>query len=108
MPFARVYARIKRELPQGTILLVRLGDFYEAVGEDATIVAPILGVNPYMRGEHPMCGFPVHTINSQLAKLVRVGKSVALAVMMEPNGRSIGRYEVVRVITPGTAEKEGA
>ena len=104
----RQYLAIKREIPPGMILLFRLGDFFEAFGEDAIIASPILGATLTHRGDMPMCGVPYYAINSYLAKLIRCGKSVVLADMVEPIRNGVGRYEVVRTVTQGTAEKENA
>ena len=106
MPIMRSYLAIKREIPKGTILLFRLGDFYEMFGEDAKISSPICGLCLTRRGDTPMCGFPYYSVNTYLAKFIRCGKSVALAEMVEPTGNGVGRYEVVRIVTPGTAEEE--
>ena len=108
MPIMRSYLAIKREIPQGTILLLRLGDFYDMFGEDAEISSPICGLCLTRRGDTPMCGFPYYSVNTYLAKFIRCGKSVALAEMVEPTRNGGGRYEVVRIVTPGTAEKENA
>ena len=108
MPIMRQYLAIKREIPPGIILLFRLGDFYEMFGEDAEASAAICGLALTRRYDTPMCGFPVHSACSYLAKFIRCGKSVALAEMVEPIRNGVGRYEVVRIVTPGTAEKENA
>ena len=108
MPIMRSYLAIKREIPQGMILLFRLGDFYEMFGEDAVVSAPICELCITRRYDTPMCGFPFHSMCSYLAKFIRTGKSVALAEMVEPTRNGVGRYEVVRIVTPGTAEKENA
>ena len=86
---------IKLGLPRGTILLMKIGHFYEAFGEDAQTMAGILDKPSSYRNDVPMCGFPADTIDTMLAKMVRVGKSVALAERFED-----GRFEVVRVIIP--------
>ena len=106
MPIMRSYLAIKREIPRGTILLFRLGDFYEMFGEDAVVSAPILGIILTRRCDTPMCGFPAHSICSYLAKFIRCGKSVALAEMVESTRNGVGRYEVVRIVMPGKAESE--
>ena len=84
------------------LLLVRLGDFYEAFGEDATVASPILGVTLTMRGGRPMCGFPYYSVDTYLAKLIRAGKTVALCDYAEDPATAKGlvRREITRVITP--------
>ena len=101
-PFMRQYLAIRREAPLGSILLVRLGDFYEAFGEDATVASPILGVTLTMRGGRPMCGFPYYSVDTYLAKLIRAGKTVALCDYAEDPATAKGlvRREITRVITP--------
>ena len=72
-PMMRQYLAIKREIPQGAILMFRLGDFYEMFGEDAVIASPVLGATLTHRGNQPMCGVPYHALNAYLAKLIRAG-----------------------------------
>jgi DNA mismatch repair protein MutS len=57
-PMMRQYRRIKAELPEGVILLFRLGDFYEMFFEDARAAAPLLGVALTQRGGRPCAGSP--------------------------------------------------
>ena len=76
-PMMRQYRRIKAELPEGVILMFRLGDFYEMFFEDAQIAAPILGLVQTHRAGSPMCGIPYHAIDTYLAKLIRAGKRAA-------------------------------
>ena len=90
----RSYLALKRELPQGMVLMMKIGRFYETFGEDAVVSSPILGIVLTSRGNMPACGFDEEHIDCFLAKFVRAGKAVALA---ERVGDS-GRWEVVRVI----------
>lgn len=106
-PFMRQYLVLKREIPQGAILLVRLGDYYETFGEDAIVASPLMGTALTQRNGKLMTNFPYYHVCSYLAKLVRAGKTVALADVVEKNGRGkMARREIVRVITPGTAGEE--
>lgn len=73
------YRSLKIELPSGMILFMLLGDYYETFGEDAYVSSPILGSNLCIRGIYQMCGFHRLSVDTALAKLVRTGKSVALA-----------------------------
>jgi len=100
----RQYRRIKAELPEGVILLFRLGDFYEMFFEDARQAAPILGVALTQRGGTPMCGVPYHALDSYLAKLIRAGCKAAICDQVEnpAQAKGIVRREVTRVVTPGT------
>jgi DNA mismatch repair protein MutS len=104
----RQYRRIKAELPEGVILLFRLGDFYEMFFEDAREAAPVLGVALTQRAGVPMCGVPHHALDSYLAKLIRAGRKAAVCDQMEdPAGaKGIVRREVTRVVTPGTVTEE--
>ena len=103
-PMMRQYRRIKSELPEGVILLFRLGDFYEMFFDDARIAAPILGVALTQRGGTPMCGVPYHALDGYLSKLIRAGQKVAICDQVENPAQTKGivRREVTRVVTPGT------
>jgi DNA mismatch repair protein MutS len=107
-PMMRQYRRIKAELPEGVILLFRLGDFYEMFFDDAREASPILGVALTHRAGSPMCGVPYHAIDAYLAKLIRAGKKAAICDQMEDPAQAKGivRREVTRVITPGTVTED--
>jgi len=107
-PMMRQYRRIKGELPEGVVLLFRLGDFYEMFFEDARRAAPILGVALTQRGGTPMCGVPYHALDNYLAKLIRAGVKAAVCDQMEDPAAAKGivRREVTRVITPGTVTED--
>ncbi len=107
-PMMRQYRRIKAELPEGVILLFRLGDFYEMFFDDARAAAPILGVALTQRGGTPMCGVPYHAIDAYLAKLIRAGRKAAICDQMEEPAQAKGivRREVTRVVTPGTVTED--
>lgn len=105
-PLMCQYLALKRELPEGTILMFRLGDFYEAFGEDAVVASPIMGATLACRGKRPMCGVPFHAIDKYIAKLVKVGKSVALSEAVEAVGDGVPRREITRIVTPGTFNDE--
>jgi len=107
-PMMRQYRRIKAELPEGVILLFRLGDFYEMFFDDAREAAPVLGVALTQRAGTPMCGVPHHAIDAYLAKLIRAGKKAAICDQMEDPAQAKGivRREVTRVITPGTVTED--
>ena len=108
-PMMRQYLAIKREVPQGAIVMFRLGDFYEMFGEDAIVAAPILGATLTHRGDQPMCGVPHHALNSYLAKLIRAGKTAALCDQVEDpkTAKGLVRREVTRIVTPGTVTEDG-
>ena len=81
------YTRIKPEMPD-SILLFHVGDFYEAFHDDAELIAKLLGLTLTRRSkqgegsEIPMTGFPYHSLEGYLAKLVAAGHKVAV---IEPN-----------------------
>ena len=108
-PMMRQYLRIKSEIPQGAILMFRLGDFYEMFGEDAVIASPVLGATLTHRGNTPMCGVPYHALNNYLAKLIRAGMTAALCEQVEDpkTVKGLVRREVTRIITPGTVTEDG-
>jgi len=108
-PMMRQYLRIKRGLPEDTILFFRLGDFYEMFFEDAKAAAPILDIALTKRNNIPMCGVPHHAMEGYLAKLIRGGKKVAICDQVEDASASKGivRREVTRVVTAGTVTGDG-
>ncbi|MCQ2388658.1 MAG: DNA mismatch repair protein MutS [Kiritimatiellae bacterium] len=110
-PMQRQYRAIKRELPPGSILMFRLGDFYEMFGEDAIVASPILGATLTQRAGQPLCGVPYHALDAYLAKLIRAGKTAAICDQMEDprlvKKGQIVRREVTRIVTPGTITEDG-
>lgn len=97
------YRRIKSELPRETLLLFRLGDFYEMFFEDAQIGAGLLNVALTKRGSVPMCGIPAHSANGHIAKLLKGGRKVAICDQLEEAkpGQLVKR-EVTQILSPGT------
>ena len=81
------YRRLKAEHP-GTILLFRMGDFYETFGEDALLASRVLGIALTSRDKKgdplPLAGVPHHAVEGYLKRLVEQGYSVAIAEQMEP------------------------
>ncbi|MEK6334877.1 MAG: DNA mismatch repair protein MutS [Acidobacteriota bacterium] len=107
-PMVRQYRELKAQHP-GTLLLFRLGDFYELFFEDAVIGARELQITLTARHKErgdaiPMCGVPHHSAANYIAKLVRKGYRVAVCEQTEDatKTKKLVRREVVRVITPGT------
>ncbi|MDD5557927.1 MAG: DNA mismatch repair protein MutS [bacterium] len=112
-PMMQQYRRLKRETPP-SILMFRLGDFYEMFFEDAVTAAPILNITLTAResgrgNKVPMCGVPHHAADEYIARLVRAGHRVAVCDQMEDPAaaRGLVRREVTRVVTPGTALDDG-
>ena len=108
-PMMRQYLALKREIPEGAILMFRLGDFYEMFGEDAILAAPILGATLTHRNAQPMCGVPHHALSTYLAKLIRAGKTAALCDQVEDpkTAKGLVRREITRIVTPGTVTEDG-
>ena len=111
-PMMRQYLRVKSEHPD-ILVFYRMGDFYELFYEDAERAAEILDITLTQRGESagqpiPMAGVPYHSAESYLAKLVRMGESVAICEQIGDPNQSRGPVErkVVRIITPGTVTDE--
>ncbi|NQW30518.1 MAG: DNA mismatch repair protein MutS [Ignavibacteria bacterium] len=106
-PLMRQYRQIKERYPD-TVLLFRLGDFYETFGEDAVLTAKACGITLTKRnngsaGEIPLAGFPHHQLDAYLPKLVRGGHRVAVCEQLEDpkQAKGIVRRDVVEVVTPG-------
>ncbi len=102
--------RIRRELPENTLLFFRLGDFYEMFFEDAIEAARILDITLTKRHDMPMCGVPYHSAENYLSQLIDAGKKVAVCEQVEDPAavKGIVRREVTRVVTPGTVLDEKA
>ncbi|MBP3327341.1 MAG: DNA mismatch repair protein MutS [Clostridia bacterium] len=107
-PMMRQYLETKKDYPD-TILMYRLGDFYEMFFEDAKVVSRELelvltGRDCGQEERAPMCGVPFHSVDSYIARLVAKGYKVAICEQMEDPSQAKGivRREVVRVLTPGT------
>ncbi|MDR7538582.1 MAG: DNA mismatch repair protein MutS [Armatimonadota bacterium] len=111
-PMMRQYHQLKARLP-GTLLLFRLGDFYELFYDDAKTAAReleiVLTSREVGKGRRiPMCGVPYHAAMGYVARLVERGYRVALCDQVEDPRRAKGlvRREVTRIITPGTVMDE--
>lgn len=107
-PMMQQYLRIKAEHP-GTLVLYRMGDFYELFYEDAEKAARLLDLTLTQRGASAgnpikMAGVPHHSLEQYLAKLVKLGESVAICEQIGDPATSKGPVErkVVRIVTPGT------
>ncbi|AFG35559.1 DNA mismatch repair protein MutS [Fervidobacterium pennivorans subsp. shakshaketiis] len=102
-PMMKQYLDIKKKY-QDSILLFRLGDFYEAFFDDALVVSKVLNIVLTKRQEAPMAGIPYHALDNYLKKLVDGGYKVAICEQMEDpaTAKGIVKREVTRVITPGT------
>ena len=77
-PMMQQYQGIRRSLPPDTLLLFRLGDFYEMFFEDAKEASAILNVALTKRNGTPMCGIPHHACDGYMRRLIKAGKRVAI------------------------------
>ena len=107
-PFMRQYLAAKAAHPE-VLLFFRMGDFYELFYDDARKAARLLDITLTQRGQSagqpiPMAGVPYHAAENYLAKLVRLGESVAICEQIGDPALSKGPVErkVVRIVTPGT------
>ncbi|MCM8783891.1 MAG: DNA mismatch repair protein MutS [Candidatus Omnitrophica bacterium] len=107
-PMINQYLEIKKDYPD-SILLFRLGDFYEMFFEDAKIASRVLNITLTSReaGKNrrvPMCGVPYHAVDNYLSRLLNEGfKAVIVEQVEDPKlAKGIVKREVVRVVTPGT------
>ncbi len=103
------YAQVKAKYPD-TILLFRMGDFYETFDEDAKITSKVLGIVLTKRssgaaGETPLAGFPHHALESYMPKLLKAGYRVAICEQLEDPkfAKGIVKRDVIEVVTPGVA-----
>jgi DNA mismatch repair protein MutS len=108
-PLMQQFNKIKSENPD-TVLLFRVGDFFETFDEDAKTASKVLGITLTKRangaaGEVPLAGFPHHAIDTYLPKLVRAGYRVAVCEQVEDpkTAKGIVRRDVVEVVTPGVS-----
>ncbi len=111
-PMMQQYLRIKAEHPN-ELVFYRMGDFYELFYDDAKKAAQLMDVTLTARGKSggspiPMAGIPYHAAEGYLAKLVKLGVSVAICEQIGDPATSKGPVErkVVRVVTPGTISDE--
>jgi DNA mismatch repair protein MutS len=108
-PLMKQYNEIKRKYPDAC-LLFRVGDFYETFGDDAVRASKILGITLTKRGagsetETALAGFPHHSINTYLPKLVKAGLRVAICDQLEDPKmtKTIVKRGVTELITPGVS-----
>ena len=108
-PLMKQYNAIKVKYPDA-MLLFRVGDFYETFGEDAKKAAEVLGIILTKRGagsesETALAGFPHHSLNTYLPKLVKAGMRVAICDQLEDPKmtKTIVKRGVTELVTPGVA-----
>jgi DNA mismatch repair protein MutS len=112
------YRRLKEEAGDA-LLFYRMGDFFELFFEDAKVASACLDIALTKRGEDagepiPMCGVPVHSAESYLARLIKAGNRVAIAEQTESpaearkarGSKALVERAIVRLVTPGTLTEE--
>ena len=104
----RQYHAIKRENPD-SILLYRMGDFYETFGDDAKIVAKELDIALTARDKNsenpiPLAGVPYHALDNYLSKLIKKGHRVAICEQLEDpkSAKGLVKRGVTRIVSQGT------
>jgi DNA mismatch repair protein MutS len=108
-PLMKQYSEVKAKYP-GTILLFRMGDFFETFDEDAKVTSRVLGITLTRRGngaagETPLAGFPHHALDTYLPKLLKAGLRVAICEQLEDPkfAKGIVKRDVIEVVSPGVA-----
>ena len=102
-PMMQQYFEVKRGLPRDTLLLFRLGDFFELFFEDAVTASKLLGLTLTRRLDHPMAGLPAHALDGYVSKLLAAGKKVAICDQAEPaKAGKLVRRQLTRILSPGT------
>jgi DNA mismatch repair protein MutS len=117
-PMMQQYRRLKEEAGDA-LLFYRMGDFFELFFDDAKVAAACLDIALTKRGADagepiPMCGVPVHSADSYLARLIRGGHRVAIAEQIESpaearkarGSKALVERAIVRLVTPGTLTEE--
>ena len=111
-PMMLQYLKVKADYSD-MLVFYRMGDFYELFMQDAIDAAKLLDITLTYRGKAngnpiPMCGMPYHSVDPYLAKLVKLGRSIAICEQVGDPKTSKGPVErkVMRIITPGTVTEE--
>ena len=111
-PMMKQYFAFKADYPEA-VLLFRCGDFYETYGDDALIASKVLGIvltkrSSAIPGAIPMAGFPYHSLETYLPRLVRAGYKVAVCDQLEDPKltKNIVKRGVTELVTPGVAFNE--
>jgi DNA mismatch repair protein MutS len=105
-PMMQQYQRLRGSVPADTLLLFRLGDFYELFFEDAKEASALLNVALTKRNDVPMCGVPYHAAPGYIAKLIRAGRRVAICDQTsEPQPGKIVSRDITQIISAGTVSE---
>ena len=102
-PMFRQYAEHKKK-HKDAVLFFRMGDFYEMFKSDAVEVSRLLNLTLTQRQGIPMCGVPYHAAGNYIARLLKLGKKIAICEQIElpVGGKGLAKREVVEIVTPGT------
>jgi DNA mismatch repair protein MutS len=102
-PMMQQYRRLRSSIPADTLLLFRLGDFYELFFEDAKEASALLNVALTKRNGVPMCGVPYHAAQTYLAKLIKAGRRVAICDQTsEAQPGKIVSRDITQIVSAGT------
>ena len=108
-PVMRQYWESKKSYPD-SIMLFRMGDFYETFEDDAILTSKVLGITLTKRSNGaassvPLAGFPYHSLDQHVYKLLEAGHKIAICEQVEDpkEAKGIVKRAVVEVLTPGTA-----
>ncbi len=105
-PMMQQYQQLRKSIPADTLLLFRLGDFYELFFEDAKEASALLNVALTKRNDVPMCGVPYHAAPGYIAKLIKAGKRVAICDQTsEPQPGKIVSREITQIVSAGTVSE---
>ena len=103
-PMMQQYREMRDQLPSDTLLLFRLGDFYEMFEGDAEDGASLLGITLTKRHDIPMAGIPYHAADNYIGKVLKAGRKVAIVDQVEtPQPGKLVKRALTRIITPGTS-----
>ncbi len=102
-PMMQQYFDVKKNLPTNTLLLFRLGDFYEMFHEDAELGAQLLGITLTKRSNYKMAGIPFHAAEQYIGKALKAGVKVAICDQVEtPKKGELVKRALTRILSPGT------
>ncbi len=102
-PMMQQYQRLRASVPADTLLLFRLGDFYELFFEDAKTASGLLNLALTKRNDVPMCGMPYHAAQGYIAKIIKAGRRVAICDQTsEPQQGKLVTRDITQIISAGT------
>lgn len=105
-PMMQQYQRLRASVPPDTLLLFRLGDFYELFFDDAKDASALLNVALTKRNGVPMCGVPYHAAQNYIARLIKAGRRVAICDQTsEAQAGKIVTREITQIVSAGTVSE---